>query len=469
VGTATNDDLTIIENKIHDTNVRIIRANHKLEIKAEKLSNLLEVSFTHIAKIYNSLESTNNRITELDLFIKASNVLTELTNAIRHLSALAADFETRVTLLNKGILPPIVGFQHLSELIQHGEERFTLLVFPMPYLNISNYHSVLSIISVQSTHIPEAFMMLIPFIDKNKNGLLYSAIEFPFRNSENVLLLPKVEPFLWATETEYCTIASMKECSRIETNQYICHANSTKLSNTVPSCLLAIRNKDPSTAEDVCNYYEIPAETEYYAKRIKNLWFVYLFKPTMATITCPVSRNNRVQSYEGLVVIHPPCSFNSKHVTLSTTQTFHTNFSTHYKILPLPTLNADINPKTHSHDVITEIQQHIATLQNLTFGDSMIDSTWTRKLHYGISGLTVILTIGSLIIVTIATLVYRQRMNRSSTIQPGDDEALPHCRDLPSDDLRSRPVFTSNQPSRTNSENKEIHFAPKHMNSWTTI
>ena len=431
IGTATTGDVNRLEEKFRNKSNQLVQSTHQLEAKQNKLQGFIKQSFQQIEHLYSALKTTSNKLNELDHFVIYQNSIQELINIVRYLITLAREHERSITLLNNGILPPMIERKVLNKLIKEGEDRFIQLTFPIPINSRadSNMNTLLSLIQVSGTVHQNVFVLAIPFIDIAKQGKLYSATTFPIRNSIGDLIQPTVEPFLWAGATEHARISSLADCSQITPNKYICHTDHARWSNQVPSCLLALLNNNKMQSHQACKYHPTTLTNGYFVKRWFGSWYILLPKPILANVACPVTRHNNLKPYHGVVVISPPCSFHSEHLTLTTTQLTDTIVDMSAMIIPFGTIEIENVTTPNTSRALADVQQQLDALNLTTLVATPIMDQWLPTAHSMVSYTTAVLA--TLIVISfplaiIGCKLYTKRRNtREQTLRNPDGFPMP--------------------------------------------
>ena len=165
----------------------------------------------------------------------------------------------------------------------------------------------------------------------------------------------------------------------------MCDLNKSKLTNEALSCELALIKNDSSLAKRSCQYAQFILPHNFFATYLKTRWYIFFSKETIATITCPKQRNNRLlRNYKGTIILHHPCHLSSKEISLSTVRTSITKLRTE-QLDTVPILEFkkpnyfrifDQNDLEQIDKDISELNQLASNHSNIidTFRDSYIEN-----------------------------------------------------------------------------------------------
>ena len=346
-GVGTKGDLHELQDKEQAKLTKILNTTKTIEILTERSEDRIEDALIHADRALQGLLGVSARENRIEEYLQILAVLQNLNSVTFYLLSLGREIETRITLLQQGVVPHIWRTQQFRTILEDGTRKFPSLTFPFPidYLNNENFRQYVSLVQAVSTVHPHTFVLIIPFTNKQATLKLYGLQKFPLKikndNQEaSAMIFTSLTKYVAKNENSYVNMDNIKTCKTLEgKNTILCELKSPMLSNQVKACPLAIITNNTEMAKETCNYKISKFTDSYFALFKEAKWFIFLTSLVGGSINCPLNsgyERERLENFEGTLVVSPPCSFSST-------------------LLSLPTINTAI--KTVAVDPIKTIEQ----------------------------------------------------------------------------------------------------------------
>ena len=158
------------------------------------------------------------------------------------------------------------------------------------------------------------------------------------------------------------------------------------MTNEALSCELALIKNDSSLAKRSCQYAQVNLAHNLFATYLETKWYIFFSKETIATITCPEQRNNRLlKNYKGTIILHPPCHLSSKEFSLGTVRTSITKLRTKpVDTVPILEFKKPNYSRIFDQNYLEQIDRDISELNQLASNHSNIIDTFRdsyQKIH----------------------------------------------------------------------------------------
>ena len=390
-GVSTDKQVEDAKNQAHNEYLRILNSARSIEVRAEKAQHRVTDALTHLEQATQALANLRDREDRVETFLQISSIWGKINNLLLYLLSLADEVGDRITLLQSGQVPPIVNAQQLTQLIKEGADKFNELVFPydVKELNSRTLTNYLSLLHVQRSDSPYLYYLLIPFVADIEKYKLYKIEKFPIATENKTLMINQdISPFLAVSQGQNIAVPTLEHCNKLlEANSYLCDLNKPKLTNEALSCELALIKNDSSLAKRSCQYAQVNLPHNFFATYLETKWYIFFSKETIATITCPEQRNNRLlRNYKGTIVLHPPCHLSSKEFSLSTVRTSITKLRTEpVDTVPIFEFRKPNYSRIFDQNDLEQIDKDISELNQLasnhsniinTFRDSYAEDQW---------------------------------------------------------------------------------------------
>ena len=426
-GVAQDSDIENLKEKEDAKLNRIINATRTIEIVAEKNEEKVSQALTHIKGAIERLQPIAERENRLETFLQLESILEHLSNVAHYLLSLGREVETRVTLLQEGLVPPIINSEDLKQLLNEGLRKFPNLKFPYEIENLknSNLGMYLKLIHAESTSRPYMFILSIPYIAKSDTFKLFSLDKFPVKTrsdnvTNNVMIVEELPNYIAKNNYTYVLMEDTNNCiPLVGENKVLCSLNNPKVSLEVETCALAMVKNSTMMAKKQCEYVKSNFTTGYFAINKENSWYIFFIKPVIGTINCPDSsiyKNRPLKNFVGSIIISPPCSLTSTTFSLPTVNTaMGTRHYDPIRTLPHEHLYIDNETDIEPNGNLRALSGDIETLKNLsdtrhnilsTQLNAISDTTFIHQTTFSfITGLILII-----VIAVICTLRYRKSL-----------------------------------------------------------
>lgn len=419
LGTATEEQIRQVNTSV--SHVKL--ATYRLEIKTNHLIELVGKSLGYISEVVKTLQDTSNQLDELSRYIILHQLITEISTVIKHLVSVSLETETRIALLRKGIMPPILTEEHVLSLIREGMRRFPDLVFPLSPHQVlkSNSSEYTNILKSFPTADPHVFVVGVPFVSRTNVYDLYKFTPFPVKNAMNQLVMPTLNNYIAKSATDFVELQTLSNCDHVN-SVYLCD-NLTARRTNMTTCENSILANDLPRLNATCNYYQVELDRGYYAAPIGKSWYVYFEKQTHGTVVCPGSRINKVIELQGLIRLEPPCSLQTSQITFTTVETAAVNL-TQVPTVKIPLTPLDVIPvqvSSPDQSILTNINNDLAQLKMIEKKATIQDADWSIQMPiiFSASGLAFVLLI--LIAFIIGFLCHRHKHAASEFGDPEID------------------------------------------------
>ena len=165
-GVAQDSDIKTLEEKEDDKLNKVIKATRTIEIVAERNNERVGQALIHIKNAIERLQPVAERENRIEAFVQLESILEHLSNVAHYLLNLGREVETRITLLQEGLVPPIITSDELKIVLVEGERKFPNLKFPYAVgeLKNSNLAKYLKVIHAEPTNEPYVFILSIPYV-----------------------------------------------------------------------------------------------------------------------------------------------------------------------------------------------------------------------------------------------------------------------------------------------------------------
>lgn len=407
LGTATEEQVRQVNTTV--SNLKL--ATYQLEIKSNHIIDMVGKSLGYITEIVTSLEDTSNKLDELSRYLILYQLITEISTVIKHLITVSLETETRIALLRKGVMPPILTDEQLITLIREGKRHFPDLDFPFSYRQIltSNSTQYTNVLKSVPTTDPHVFIVGIPFVSKRTIYELFKFTPFPIKNLKNQLVMPTLNKYIARSSTDFIVLQTLEKCDSVG-SVYLCD-NLTVRQTNISTCENAILANDLPLVNATCDYYQVELDKNYYAVPIGKSWYVYFDTKTHGTMRCPESRVNKVMVLEGLIQLQPPCSLQTSQITFTTVETAAINI-TQLPTLKIPLTPIDVIPvvlSSSDQSLLTNINNDLAQLKTIQKKTTILEADWSIQMPiiFSVSGLAFVLL--ALAVCTCVLLYYRRK------------------------------------------------------------
>ena len=381
-GVSTSKEIHDLEEKEEIRIQQILEATRVIEVKTSKAEEKVADALQHLKKATEGLLTIQNRENRLEVFVMISETISHIEVMLLHLLNLAREVKTRITLLQRGIVPAVINHIELKEIIEQGVKKFHNLKFPLntEYLSKANLTSFLNLCHSEGTSEPFIFVIFVPFVEKDESYDLFKLIKFPLKLGEDVTMIGEnIQPYIAISNFERVELDEIKTCERLENkNEFLCSLKTPKLSERVETCAYAVVKNDSEIAMRTCDYEKTKFDAGFHAIYTEDRWFVHLVKDTIANLQCEsVSRNKikKVDTFSGNVIVNPPCIFSSRNFSLPTIKTVVSRFKQEpIQLLPeliLDTKNLSIF-NGDKRELLEEVDRDIGTLRELAKNHSKV-------------------------------------------------------------------------------------------------
>lgn len=415
-GVATEEDIRRNSESIRN----ITSTTNKLIVRNKQVEGLIEHALNHIKDVFSKLEDTDGAIRALQNYVVLSQLVGELITILSHLLSLAVELETRMALLKKGIVPPMLTDQQIVGLIKEGESRFLNLKFPIETEDVGRNHAkILSLFKALPTNDKHMYTIVIPFVDKEKTYDVTQLYAFPVVSSVGSLVIPDIPPYVGVGTDDYVLIDNLDDCEIVE-DFHLCY-NTMPRNTNFSSCAIGLIRNESEVINKVCKFYEVEIRYGYYAVALHNAWVIYFRDSMFGTYTCPGDREGEMVKMIGVAIVKSPCSLTISGATFGTIQKVEFEVERNeIEVIPLSKIDVPVSTLTVDESrIIDNINNDLLELKKLQPVDSVVTlsrSVWIPLI--GGSGLV------GLILFVILIYLCMRRLRQART-HNGTDLPVP--------------------------------------------
>lgn len=389
-------------------------STHALEIKSHHLAGMVEHALKYIRSAFEKIEGNWNHVEALRNYVLMSQMLDEIMSISRHLLTLAVEAETRISLLKKGLVPPMLTSEQLVSLIMEGRRQFMNLDFPLAEMNHikKNHTKYMGLLKALPTEDPHIYLICVPFVDQEKKYNVSKLTPFPTRNLEGKIVIPELNAMMAVGKTDFIELDDLSNCEKLD-NMHLCD-NSVIKSKNFTTCENALMLKDSDKITQLCRYYEIELPKGYYGVSLANQWFIYFVENVYATLTCPGDREGKIIHLEGLLKLEAPCILKTPSYTFGTVQTVLVNMKKK-PVVKIPMMEVNITTekqKSPSTKILAHIDQDLIKVKELKKVTKLQDTDWSVKLPVGASTSSLIIIILCIIAAVILIILIKTNPHR---------------------------------------------------------
>ena len=307
-----------------------------------------------------------------------------------------------------GSLPPIIGYEELSELIREAEGRFKGS-FPH-HVSLKDYDRLLTAIKVRRLEGDGAFALQVPIVNTH-NYTLYELKNFPLTDRRQTYLITNLPSFL-AIATDKQTFTEdidISQCSELQGN-YVCPPALVQTTAN-PTCAMESWQMTNLTHCET----KLVNLTRVLTRHVNDVVYLYVQQKTWATLDCQTPEPEHLE-VEGAYVLHPPCTLISPDFKITSVRhATVTLASKKLETIPVPDLTHQVPTARlipHVHQLQTELKDLRNYLNDTQESLDILTTVANIRHHYTVGTRTAIALITLCIIMTY--VAYRLRCKRSN-------------------------------------------------------
>lgn len=421
-GTATEDQISALNESLG--NVR--ESLYNIDVRSEHLEGIVSHNINHIKEMITWLQEEERAIVNIRLFAMISDALNEVRYVVQNLVTLAIEAETRHSLLQKGLVPPMLSMTQIKRLIAEGRRTFENLDFPLTNDEDERHKHLksLSFMTARPTNDPNKFLICVPFVDPKKVYTVKQLSIFPTLQKEQHLVVPEVYKYVAVSGKNFIRFRNMNSCRQFGSLR-LCSNTVVKEINT-SNCDMGIILDDKSVIANTCKYYEIQLTKGYYALALGKIWYVYFRDDTFATLSCPGKREGKTLKLKGLIKLESPCTITTDEVSLGTVQMI-AGGTVDEPVEMIPLMPIDVNIETEikpKKDLFDKLNNELMSLEHIHVKVPLHKTGWTTRFPIASSSITlslmVLFFVAAVIFVCLRTKFAELRWNsglrRTNTI-----------------------------------------------------
>ena len=427
---ATTEDIEKIQKQFARAGQKIMTSIKKVNINLTGFAASINNVIAQAKEATSALEKMSEAVAELDMFVCIANGIHNFEATIQLLLALTLDVSQKKNLLTRGIVPPVLKYRELLELINEGEQKFAdeALKFPF-FITRSNYSQALAYLTAKPLDNAE-FVISIPFVYPEAFNMFH-IYPFPVNSPGNGSFMVEIRASYVGVnpaETKFITMADINDCTTtLDHEVHLCNDQPLRNIGITPSCEVALLGLADKSR---CLYRE-RKDTEVFVQKVAESYFLFLPKKLPTTLTCPTNRGKAQRStfevLEGPFVLSPPCALVSREFSLHTIALELTQYNLSANSLKsLPNGSVDI-PNNKLLPELVELRNivhklHNVSVQSVKNVDSLFEDTGN---NYNVSIST---SVTLLVLAGIASAVlfiyFRRRIHRIKRNPVGGQGAL---------------------------------------------
>ena len=409
-GVATEGELKATNETLKAVHI----STHQLEVKSNHLASMIEHALSYIKVAFTKIEGNRNHIASLQNYVVISQLIDEVTGITRHLLTIAVEVDTRIALLKKGMVPPMLTVDQILSLIHEGKSQFMKLDFPFPEEDMirQNHTKYTALLKALPTEDPHVFLIVVPFVDNTATYNVTKLTPFPTRSVDDKLVIPELVPYLARGKGDFLEMQNLDGCETID-NLTLC-SNLLLKSSNFSTCENALVERNDEDIKEQCNFYEVELKKGYYAVSFAKAWYIYFKKTVFATLTCPGTREGRIIRIKGLTRLDAPCVLKTPGVTFGTVQTVIFDVKKEPAV-EIPFMKINVSTETEKKpgkQILDQVDQDLVELKHLEKKTSLMDTDWTVKVPVGTSTSSLIIMIICVWFIIMATVAakYQPRL-----------------------------------------------------------
>lgn len=412
-GTATSDDIESVKTMIYEHNTNIHSQVLQLDLKVDKLGDILSNAVDVISQLRNTLNNVSNARSKFIEFYNLIQTLEEMNTELHFLSIRTDHLNDDVVRMQKGEIPSFFTYENLKEIITHAKTKFQTLDFPIilqedaTYVELTN----LNVLKIKQTKNNYLFVLEVPLVHRQHDYQLYHLHEFPILSNHNDVLITEIDNYLAISSKGYIKI-NIQKCSHSKPNNiFVCNNDFPIFSKKSPSCSLNIIENNSLTN---CSFKKINLSFGLYSKKINDIFYVFIEKTMNAVIACDGNDPSTIETFtnDHILVIRESCSLKTKYFHIQNTKISNYTLRNSVHHVPNEMVIVNYTDQFHINNNLTEnIAQSIDNLKNSYRNwtrDNKLEeaiSTWNTFAYYGTHPVTYTSAIVILVVMAIVALV----------------------------------------------------------------
>lgn len=378
-GTATDAELAVLNTKIDNYNVEISRSARTILVQARQMRSLVNNALFQVRNIAGQLSQTVHVLEELSSYVALAQMIENLGDATQFLLTVALDADLKLQSLREGRMPSLISYDKFIDIINEGNKKLKPLNFPLAFP--TDIGSIIETVQIHPSNDPYTFIVELPFTGELMS--LYRVHPYPMMYMDNYVIPQNTHPYLAVGRQHFTTLSVLNGCITVYSqNLTLCSVPSVLNPTNVQDCTHNIVKRNST---ETCIFKTFSAS--HLILKIQHYWVIFLKKPTLATVTCPLN-DIAFRKYEGTLIINTLCSFRSQRLVVPSIITpMITTWNSSLDYSPIVNLNitafANNTPihllNNNIDQVYSSINDTIDKINNITVAGDIISYSTTVK------------------------------------------------------------------------------------------
>ena len=306
-GTATSQDTEALKQQIINTTELVLQTDTRITLEAEEMKTAIKQIIVTAEKQNLIQENLLDKITETQTIVMT---LAQIKSMINYLNAIITDYRITLNTIHSHYVPLIFTHPQIIKLFNQAQKLFPKYEIPIDPAN-STIEELHKYLEMKQTDTEYMYALIVPLVEKQPYELIEMAA-MPIKNAEGSLFMTtNLEKFMGISETNFFTTNDkLRDCKEIKKTK-VCKAPLKMMDiKTENSCTKNIYYNSTKS----CTFQPVKIDN-IYTIRLQDHWFVFISKPITAVLQC--NEEKVVKDFIGIVEVKPHCTFETKHLTLT--------------------------------------------------------------------------------------------------------------------------------------------------------